>query len=187
MAVTDQHSQMASRYPCLVATHAQQGRGLQNKRQVVGGGTAIAVAFAMIVSGTLFAGRQYVSEQLTRDAAPAMSVCNAANSANSSTALKGDEIYKTPSQSEMAQSRKAPATDAVITLKSGHTLSQVSMRYLRRFSPRVTQEIQTLNPKIKDPDRITARTHVDLPAPPVDSDVRTISSGGVTSGTERLP
>jgi hypothetical protein len=43
----------------------------------------------------------------------------------------------------MAQSRKVPATDVVITLKSRQTLSQVSMRYLGRFSPKVTQEIQT--------------------------------------------
>jgi hypothetical protein len=129
--------------PALLRRMRNKSGDPQNKRQVVGGGTAIAVAFAMIVSGALFAGRQYVSEHLTRDAAPAMSVSNAANSANSSTALKGDEAYKTPSQSEMAQSRKAPATDVVITLKSRQTLSQVSMRYLGRFSPKVTQEIQT--------------------------------------------
>lgn len=60
--------------PALLRRMRNKSRDPQNKRQVVGGGTAIAVAFAMIVSGTLFAGRQYVSEQLTRDVAPAMSV-----------------------------------------------------------------------------------------------------------------
>jgi LysM domain len=55
---------------------------------------------------------------------------------------------------------------SVITLESGQTLSELSLRYLGRFNDEITQQIQKLNPEIKNPDVVYAGTQVRLPTPP---------------------
>jgi general secretion pathway protein A len=54
---------------------------------------------------------------------------------------------------------------SVITLESGQTLSEVSLRYLGRFNDQLTLQIQKLNPEIKNPDFIIVGTKIRLPMP----------------------
>ncbi|MGH9678644.1 MAG: LysM peptidoglycan-binding domain-containing protein [Candidatus Acidiferrales bacterium] len=71
-------------------------------------------------------------------------------------ARRGDELSQT----------RSGENPSVITLESGQTLSEVSLRYLGRFNNELEQEFQKLNPEIKNPDVVYAGTQVRLPPPP---------------------
>jgi general secretion pathway protein A len=155
-----------------------------NKRRTAIGRTMIVVAFVLAVGGVLFVGRFDEIVHLKHDSILDTSRSNSMNPVTESSAIDSIKISQEAREEKPTRSsRTREGKPTVITLESGETLSGLSFRYLGRFDPEVTQQIQMLNPKIMDPDRIFAGTQVRLPAPPDVFD-RSASLSGVGSGME---
>jgi general secretion pathway protein A len=53
--------------------------------------------------------------------------------------------------------------DGVIVVKPRDTLRQISLRYLRSYSPRIEGQLQALNPELSDLDHVEVGQHLRLP------------------------
>jgi hypothetical protein len=153
-----------------------------DKRQTVVGRTVIVVGFALIGGGILFKDRLNEVARLSHHPVPSSSASNPVKTSSTTAPI---EISQDARKQESARPHWAPDDKpTVITLESGQTLSELSLRYLGRFNPDVTQQIQILNPEIRNPDLVFAGTQVRLPLPPGASN-GSASFSGVDASAER--
>jgi hypothetical protein len=61
------------------------------------------------------------------------------------------------------------SADCIVLVEPRQTLRQICLRYLGRYSLRIVQQIQALNPGL-DPNRIKIGQRIRLPLPPVPQD-----------------
>jgi general secretion pathway protein A len=156
-----------------------------DKRQTVVGRIVIVVGFALIGGGTLFMDRLHEDARLSHHPVPSSSASNPSNPARPPSTIAPVEISQDARKQVSVRPQRVPNDQAtVITVESGQTLSELSLRYLGRFNPDVTQQIQTLNPEIRNPDLVFAGMQVRLPMPPGVSNGNA-SFSGVDSSAER--
>jgi LysM repeat protein len=159
--------------------------GAGNQSQSAGGRTKVVVALVLIVSGSLFVERVDQSVQLRGGLAAAAPIPNEIKDAKPPSTIDTIKTFYDASKEVSERPHRTPDDSTVITLESGQTLSWLSLRYLGRFNDKVTQQIQTLNPEIKNPDLIFAGTQLRLPVSPDVSEGNALLSGGVSIIEER--
>ena len=126
----------------------------------------VAVAFALVVDGTLFKARVQEAVHVTHNSLLDSFKASSMNPVTKSNCIGSIKISSETGEEKPALPYRTYGDDStVITLQSGQTLWELSFRYLGWFNPEVTQRIQMLNPEIKDPGAISAGTQVRLPAP----------------------
>ncbi len=152
--------------------------------RAIRGGTVVAVAFALTVSGLVFAGRHHDSMQPLLKAAPVAPAPGSMGSSQPSAAVRDSQDSQMPPGKVSPAPAKAQQKPLVVTIEYGQTLGEVSLQHLGQFNPEVTREIQKSNPEIRDPDLIIAGTQIILPSPPVHADIRTPSPEGVPNRAE---
>jgi len=140
--------------------------GEEEKKRAASGRTLLIVAAVLGAGGFLLRGRAHAVPEPSHGEnrkIPALIGNNIPALAPINVGKKSVEISGSKNASPLHAT--AGESPEVITVESGQTLSQVSVRYLGRFNNEITQKIQGLNPAIKDPNVIFAGTHVRLPAP----------------------
>lgn len=152
--------------------------------RAIRGGTVVAIAFALTVSGLVFAWQHHEFMQPLTKAVPVAPSPGSLDPSQPSAAVLDSQ------DSQMLHAKVSPPPantqqkPVVVTIEYGQTLGEVSLQHLGQFNPEVTREIQKSNPEIKDPDLIIAGTQILLPSPPIHSDIRTPSSEEVPSREE---
>src|SRR5579864_92263 len=155
-----------------------------DKSRTISGGTLVALAFALAISGLGFA---WYHHEFMR---PPLKVVPVAPSAGSRNPSQPPAAFQKSLGSQIASDKVSPppaearSGPVVITVEHGQTLGEVSLRYLGQFNPKVTREIQMSNPVIRDPDLIFAGTQIRLPSPSVHPDISTPSSREVLNRAE---
>jgi general secretion pathway protein A len=155
-----------------------------DKGRTISGGTVVAVAFALTVSGLGFAWHHHEFARPPLKVVPVAASPASGNPSQPSAAIQnahGSQMRPGKASPPPAKSRSGPV---VITVEHGQTLGEVSLRYLGQFNPKVTREIQMSNPVIRDPDLIFAGTQIRLPSPSVHPDLSTPSSREVLNRAE---
>jgi type II secretory pathway predicted ATPase ExeA len=152
--------------------------------RAIRGGTVVAVAFALTVSGLVFAQRHHEFVQTPLKVVPVAPSPASMDTSQPSSAVRRDQDFPTPPGKASAAPAKAQQQPVVVTIEYGQTLGEVSLQHLGKFNPEVTREIQKSNPEIRDPDLIMAGTQIILPSPPVHADIRTPSPEDVPGRAE---
>jgi type II secretory pathway predicted ATPase ExeA len=152
--------------------------------RAIRGGTMVAVAFALTVSGLVFARRQHEFMQPPLKIVPVAPSSGSMGPSQPSAAVRDSQDSQMPPGKVSPPPAKPQQKLVVVTIQYGQTLGEVSLQHLGQFNPEVTREIQKSNPEIRDPDLIIAGTQILLPSPPVHADIRTPSPEDVPSRAE---
>ena len=155
-----------------------------DKGRTISGGTLVAVAFALTISGLGFAWYHHEYTRPPLKVVPVAPLPGSRNPSQPSAAFQKSLGSQIASDKVSPPPAKAPSGPVVITVEHGQTLGEVSLRYLGQFNPKVTREIQMSNPVIRDPDLIFAGTQLRLPSPSDHPDVSTPSSREVLNRAE---
>ena len=139
----------------------------KEKKRASGGSSIIVAALVLGAGGYLMWNRSNEALKPTVDNVPAISTSDVTNLPASSPEreLAKSSENQTKQNSVLSNTSRGDVP-SIITLESGQTLSEVSVRYLGRFNNELTQQIQNLNPEIKNPNVVFAGAQVRLPTQP---------------------
>ncbi len=154
----------------------KKGAGAANRARSIRRGIAIVIVFGLTAGGLVFAGRHQEPIQPPTIVQPVAPSPNSVAQMQPPTIAPDSQISKKPSARVSSVTTGSQNKTAVVTVREGQTLGDLTLQYLGKTGPKTTREVQMSNPDLKNPDMIYVGTKILLPTPPAQAE-----SGNSTS------